>query len=139
MMVWIRPFFTTKSAQGGTGLGLSITFGIVADHGGEIEVDPVLADLVVAGRPHEDAEAGGVGRYQLELTHAGVADVPTQCLRPERRELDRGGCGEREGDEVWACDLGSSNGTYVRVRAGQCVAFGGLLLIGHTQFRVLAV
>jgi len=32
------PFFTTKPVGKGTGLGLSITFGIIQDHGGEIDV-----------------------------------------------------------------------------------------------------
>jgi signal transduction histidine kinase len=34
-----EPFYTTKPPGRGTGLGLSICYGIVAAHGGRLEVD----------------------------------------------------------------------------------------------------
>ena len=50
-----EPFFTTRADHGGTGLGLSVTYGIVSDHGGEIELvsQPELGSTFTVWLPKE--------------------------------------------------------------------------------------
>jgi signal transduction histidine kinase len=58
------PFYTTRLEQGGTGLGLSTCHGIVADHGGTVELQSkerqgttVIIELPIADNREGDVPA----------------------------------------------------------------------------------
>ncbi|MBC2744916.1 MAG: hypothetical protein HGJ93_18295 [Desulfosarcina sp.] len=76
------PFFTTKPVDKGTGLGLSVTFGIIQEHGGEIEVE--------SPPPRESLAAEGVFSGTLFTIHLPVADQAGKMETEDGKNISSG-------------------------------------------------
>jgi CheY-like chemotaxis protein len=80
--IW-DPFWTTKEEGEGIGLGLAVVHGIVADHGGSISLEPVLATgarfvirLPVGAESHASHTSGQASRpLDVLIVDPGASDM----------------------------------------------------------------
>lgn len=81
-----EPFFTTKEVGRGTGLGLSVSYGLVQEHGGDIQLDAAYREgaRFVVRLPVTSAEGRGTVPAVLDdPTHGGTCHVLVVEDEPE--------------------------------------------------------
>ena len=122
-----EPFFTTKPREQGTGLGMAVIHGIVADHGGEIEVDSAV-------------ERGTTVRVRLPMGHE--APAPDEPRRADQPQAGRGEVVVVVEDDVHVRSIMSSTlqaAGYRVVQAGDGMAALQVLDEGDVQVALMVL